>query len=652
MKSKQLFSYLIVFCILTFSLSSCSSDRKKQTALRRIAILEDARTLAGDELGSYFNSSEPEIRKRAVIAAGRIGDPAINSGLIKLLHDSEETVRQETIFALGQIGDESAFEPLSEYYSFSEDKEKILVIEAIGKIGGEQSEEFLFRKMSLVDTRLLDNIIYALTWMKAKNHLPQIASHLTSADPEVKQAAAYACFKMADSTFNVDIYRFLKDNDPLFRRYLIGAVGRIAHPVYKKSIIPYLDDKDRFVKIEAIRAAGKAKINDAVEKLLIFTRDENFQIYSEAINSLGEIGSKKAAQPLLNMIRTDSGEKIPFLVVALTKIEGERFLPFLDTYSDHPDPIVRRSMGQCLSLIGNSDALRLVGDMIQDDDPTVRTAVVGGLQGFGELGHELLLKTLDDSDWAVRTAAIEGIGKLNDMNDFPALKKVFLQHLDKTDSEEIRTILNVMFQLDKDNSIPLLNRALKSPLPTVENLSRKLLRESGQEVSPLPAPPDAGYPQNFGLPVGQPSVSIYTAKGRIEIELFGNEAPVLVENMLKLIRNRFYDNTSFHRIVPNFVVQGGDPRGDGWGGPGYTVRDQINQHKFNAGAVGLPTSGFDTGGCQFFICLTAQPHLDGRYTVIGKVTRGFETLMNLREGDIIEEISLSAKSEKPKYREM
>jgi cyclophilin family peptidyl-prolyl cis-trans isomerase len=105
-----------------------------------------------------------------------------------------------------------------------------------------------------------------------------------------------------------------------------------------------------------------------------------------------------------------------------------------------------------------------------------------------------------------------------------------------------------------------------------------------------------------------------------------------------LARAGFYNGQSFHRVVPNFVVQAGDPRGDGNGGPGYTIRCEINTRPFLRGTLGMALSGKDTGGSQFFITLLPQPHLDGGYTVFGQVTRGMEVVDRLEPGDVIREI--------------
>jgi cyclophilin family peptidyl-prolyl cis-trans isomerase len=130
-------------------------------------------------------------------------------------------------------------------------------------------------------------------------------------------------------------------------------------------------------------------------------------------------------------------------------------------------------------------------------------------------------------------------------------------------------------------------------------------------------------------------VVLETEKGEIEISLAVAEAPIHAEAFLHSVSSGLYDGLSWHRVVSNFVVQGGDPRGSGWGDAGFSLRDEISPLRFERGAVGMPKAGKDTGGCQLFITLVPAPHLDGRYTVFGHVTRGMDVVDRLAPGDRI-----------------
>lgn len=132
--------------------------------------------------------------------------------------------------------------------------------------------------------------------------------------------------------------------------------------------------------------------------------------------------------------------------------------------------------------------------------------------------------------------------------------------------------------------------------------------------------------------------TIVTEKGDIVIELFTRDAPKTVNNFVFLAREGFYDGTTFHRVIPNFMAQGGDPTGTGAGGPGYQFEDEINNRKHVTGAVSMANSGPNTNGSQFFITYSPQHHLDGKHTVFGQVIQGMNVLNRLTPRDPIKDI--------------
>jgi cyclophilin family peptidyl-prolyl cis-trans isomerase len=135
-------------------------------------------------------------------------------------------------------------------------------------------------------------------------------------------------------------------------------------------------------------------------------------------------------------------------------------------------------------------------------------------------------------------------------------------------------------------------------------------------------------------------VVLSTDKGDVTIEMNPAAAPLTVDSFVTLAESRYFDNLTFHRVVPNFVVQGGDPRGDGNGGPGYTIRCEINLLPYDTGAVGMALAGKDTGGSQFFITHSPQPHLDGGYTVFGRVVAGQDVVDRIERGDRIRSVAI------------
>ncbi len=134
-----------------------------------------------------------------------------------------------------------------------------------------------------------------------------------------------------------------------------------------------------------------------------------------------------------------------------------------------------------------------------------------------------------------------------------------------------------------------------------------------------------------------------TDKGTIEAVLFDKEAPNTVKNFEKLANSGFYNGLKFHRVIPGFVIQGGDPKGDGTGGPGYTIKCecyQPNAKKHAKGSLSMAHAGRDTGGSQFFITHAPQPHLDGKHTVFGQVEKGMDVVLKIKQGDKMKSVKV------------
>ncbi|MCD4810126.1 MAG: peptidylprolyl isomerase [Methanosarcinales archaeon] len=133
---------------------------------------------------------------------------------------------------------------------------------------------------------------------------------------------------------------------------------------------------------------------------------------------------------------------------------------------------------------------------------------------------------------------------------------------------------------------------------------------------------------------------IETDKGNIVLELFESDAPNTVANFVKLINKGYYNGLKFHRVIPNFMVQGGCPVGNGTGGPGYAIKCEINPKKHLTGTLSMAHAGKDTGGSQFFITHSPQPHLDGVHTVFGQVIEGMDVVNAIRQGDVMKQVKV------------
>ena len=138
----------------------------------------------------------------------------------------------------------------------------------------------------------------------------------------------------------------------------------------------------------------------------------------------------------------------------------------------------------------------------------------------------------------------------------------------------------------------------------------------------------------------QYTATIETEKGSLTLELFVEDVPVTVNNFVFLAREGFYDGTTFHRVIPDFMAQGGDPSGTGTGGPGYKFTDEFTKHTHIAGALSMANSGPNTNGSQFFITYTPQPHLNNHHSVFGQLTDGMDILKAIKNGDTVIRINI------------
>jgi peptidyl-prolyl cis-trans isomerase B (cyclophilin B) len=163
-------------------------------------------------------------------------------------------------------------------------------------------------------------------------------------------------------------------------------------------------------------------------------------------------------------------------------------------------------------------------------------------------------------------------------------------------------------------------------------------------VIKMPSQPPKSYnsPTPMTIDVNKKYTAlIKTARGDLTLELYPQDAPVTVNNFVTLARNGFYNGLTFHRIIPGFMAQGGDPIGNGTGGPGYKFQDEFSSRTHQAGSLSMANSGPNTNGSQFFICYAPQPHLNGKHTVFGQLTQGMDVLKQLVNGDKMNEVVIT-----------
>ncbi len=302
--------------------------------------------------------------------------------------------------------------------------------------------------------------------------------------------------------------------------------------------------------------------------------------------------------------------------------------------------------------------------LTRDPDPRVRAAAYGVFSSWldsADAGHhpwrrQYIEEALHDDDCVVRSIALGAMDHAAMAADAPIALSAYAraQHDSQPDARVAALRLLAEAWAHDSARFPDSVRSAIRALPVPSAWPELSQAGSGSpwsswraEVEQGAAPHDRVWYDSIVRAVVLPSLAghpiearITTSRGVLEIDLFGADAPLTVANFVALARSGFYRGTAFHRVVPAFVAQDGDPRGDGSGGPPSAIRDELNRRRYRRGVLGMALSGPDTGGSQYFLTLTPQPHLDGHYTVFGILREGFGVLDQITQGDSIRSVEI------------
>jgi len=330
-------------------------------------------------------------------------------------------------------------------------------------------------------------------------------------------------------------------------------------------------------------------------------------------------------------------------LAALALIQGPDALGGFRHFLKHRDYRMRSSLCKAAGQVGGALALSFLHRLMTDEDARVRMAAIRGLSRMGgtKATHRIF-RGLEDRVSGVRGQAAEVLRDIGAPEAAGPLLKAYREdrtHRDIASSEARYRILQALVHLGGKRYVPLLDEALADP--------SLMVRESVIEILEIlnGFRPSVEYkgPSSFsGRPVPKnkilgrrPVVILYTPRGEIHLVLYPDHAPAHVRTFLALVESGFYNNMTFHRVVSNHVIQGGDPEGTGYGALDFLLPDEPSGIQFREGTLGMAKLGRDTGCCQFFITLTPRPHLDGNYTVFGQVQKGMGVVQKIMVGDVI-----------------
>jgi peptidylprolyl isomerase len=655
-----------------------SSEDKNIVERTLIALANIADTNSIDKIGGVLlTSKETSVRILASFALGQINSTRSAEYLLKLIDtETDARVLLNAFESIGRIGDENALIKIIDYKT---DNELVKIGQVLSII------RFGMRKIKNPEAIAKLHEIYAST-----------------ENPETKQWISYAFFRTGDKDLlpavKQDILELTKEIDGFTRMWAFGSLGKLqddelfkyifdwwfiepdwhtkvtmtqsmanfklsTQPFFDTSylkilVYPPIDRKNTHVSITTLTAIAKLfegydKNSEVFKKLKKYLleplTDESleWQIRGEAAKTLSKLYKDEVKDELIKSYKSTNNYDLKAEIV-------RSFSSFEDwkIYKEARDLISADVQKY------NKEHSIKSGDMITGKE------LAKLYRAFVELLYNIKANVDKDDNNTLRLIFTEFLGSRDPyITAFcvDALQdSIYLKYRDETsqilmfDYNELQypTDLDVMLmyiqamgELNVKQTESILENNLKSDNYDFANESALALKKiTGKDYSNQITA--AKYRTDFEWDMLEELhdinfATIKTNRGDIKILLYQTMTPFTIMNFFKLARKKYFDGTIFHRMVPNFVIQGGDPTGTGYSGPGYSIRTEIWPMSFEEYTVGMASNGKDTEGSQFFITHSPQPHLDGKYTIFGKVTDGMDVVDKIQIGDYIETITFS-----------
>lgn len=647
---------LLLFTIAAFYVYENFRTRSTEDKLAEIIHLEDSRASV-DKFTLYLEEENIKIRAKAALAIGRVGGSQAGKILFRLITTDIDDVAAQAAFAIGLTGESAYAEKLLDVGFDAPSRIGALLVASAGRLS--DSSHTTIHKL--------------------------LTTYFDHPSPEVRKEACIALFRAGGKNESEALMQFLqeeKDDDVRIAGLFTLARMRIteAYDYY----VSFLADADPYVRSLAVRGVGLSDKKGAIRYLTIALNDSDNNVVAQAINSLSSKKTETALNKLLYKLEQERDEKLKVLLMdALVRQENINGAEIVkNILNANPSTNVTISGIKYLATAEKDKAVILIDSLMRDDNQRIRAAAADafGITKSKKVKPRLSalfsdpnvtvrasafsqLMTLDstnmkfyidqalaDSVYMMPTIAIDEIGTRKLKAYLPKLRELSMnsRELDidvrrtlvscaksflednKADSNALRILINMA--LDREY---IVRKDAADVYKSVLNKNRSdIIRQPHTRIS------SSEIYRAINNYKTNPYATIKTNKGEIELELYFDIAPLTVLNFIDLADKSFYDGLSFHRVIANFVAQGGDPEGTGWGGPDYLIRCEYSHEKYIRGTLGIATSGKDTGGSQFFITHSPQPHLEGRYTVFGQVISGMDIVDQLVVGDKILEVTI------------
>lgn len=663
---RRLLNYLPIVFLLGFNACVPPSNEQftdiqidlKDPVFQQIHTYQDKQL--ADSLYPFFQHENANYRYLAAVAFGSIRQPEAIDQLAVLLNDPVPEVRAGAAYALGQIGDAKA-EPLL-IAAFEQGdtagiykKSNRAILEAIGKCGAPENLKFLSTITTYQprDTALLEGQAYGIYRYALRDIIVPEGTELmislagNSVYPESVRYVAANYLSRArnieiDSVQGEPLIQIIgSESNPNIRMALAIALGKVKSVSAMDALLQlYQKETDYRVKCNILRALSNFPYANVQATAMQALQDPQLHVASRAAQYFLESGIPEDATVYWRLAK----DSLPWQVsVDLYAAALRHLSPTYEAYRNSINYELRRRFTQATS-------------------PYHKAATLRALSEWGWNFRFIYREGFAAEHPAVRTASVEALANL-------CQNAQFRKHFGSSTviAQEMAFMFKQAIQTEDPGMVAVAAGALRIPdrnfknfvdsLSMLENVLAKL--EMPKEIETYnelkhtieflqgrtdftPAKPAYNYPidwEVFNDLSPEPKAVLRTKRGDITIRLLPEAAPGTVVNFVKLAKEGFYDGKNFHRIVANFVIQGGCPRGDGYGSLDYSIRSELPPVYYDReGYVGMASAGNHTEGTQFFITHSPTPHLDGNYTIFARVVEGMDVVHQIRIGDVIDRV--------------
>lgn len=663
---------LIPLAFVATVISACASSGglSARTASSQTDVSLDARLLAMTDqrlrdtvlVDEMMRASSTVQRSRAALAVGQVQMRARYPLLRRLLLDADTAVAANAAFALGLAKDTLSLAALGRALSGAPDAVAREAAWAMGEIGEPAR--------SMLVTALGDGSAQSLTISIAAQRGPLVRAELLLALVKLRQIPVAAALP------------WLRDVSVEAVRAAMYVIARPRLSTGLSAILPLVAYPDEEVRQHVARALTKASAGDTLAMraravLQTLVRDVSPRVRANAARSLATFGSDARRDLEKSFADVDANVRVA-AVENSSAVFGNDVAAWQHAWDRDTTYMVRRTLlvnarttgtsalsaGETLWTAAADWRLRAAVIDAQSQDPKSDRLVVGKRAlsdadgrvragGFALIAsrasedstiRQLLHRGLTDADMRVRATSATALQRTARADEVPSVLDGYaLAEHDMEGDARLAALRYIASAWERDSlRFASTTRARMAKLPTSRSSAERSVVQSvtpfarwkiGDNATRAVVDYERIARRLLSVSARMPQAVIQTERGTITVELLGADAPMVVDAFVTLANKGYYRDTRFHRVVPNFVAQDGDPRGDGTGGPGFALRDALTRQRHDRGCFGLATSGPDTGGSQYYLCHAAQPHLNGHYTVFGRVLSGLDILDQVVQGD-------------------